>query len=397
MRLRVGARTDVGRVRAGNEDSFMVHEPLFAVADGMGGHQGGEVASNLALETLSPVADGGDLADTVRRANEVVFQKAAEDPNLAGMGTTLTAILADGNVFRVAHIGDSRLYLLRDGELRRLTTDHTVVERLVAEGRLTPEEADMHPQRSILTKALGVDEQIEPDDDRLETRPGDRLLLCSDGLTGMAGEDEIKQILVANDDPQSAADQLVDAANQAGGQDNITAVVVDVLDDQQEDTAPVAAPASAGEDAAPAPTEAPAEPKERESKDLTGQAFSMDSGRGRGGRGRRILLWVLIPLILIGGGLWAAKTYWVDEQFYVGEANGHVAVYRGIPVTILGYELSTPVEEFPDLPADSVTQFPQYGGLDDGITAESEQDAQVIVAEMQRLVAEAEGEQQAPG
>jgi protein phosphatase len=401
MRLLVGARTDVGRVRSGNEDSFMVEEPLFAVADGMGGHRGGEVASSLALETLAPVAAGGDLPETVRKANREVFRKASEDPNLSGMGTTLTAILADGDAFRVAHIGDSRLYLLRDGELTRLTTDHTVVERLVSEGRLTAEEAEMHPQRSILTKALGVDEEIEPDDDRVDVRPRDRLLLCSDGLTGMVGEPDIRTILTANAEPQMTADALVEAANAAGGQDNITAVVIDVVEDDAATAAAPVATTVPEEDTAPvAPTEAPGPAPERPTRDLTGQAFAMGPRRGRGGGGgwgRRILLWILLPLVLIAGGLWAAKTYWVDRQYYVGETAGHVAVYRGIPAAPLGYELSQPIEEYPDLDAATVTEFPEYAGLADGITAESEEDARAIVAEIQRAVAAAEREQQAGG
>ena len=398
MRFRVGARTDVGRVRSGNEDSFMVEEPLFAVADGMGGHQGGEVASNLALETLAPVAAGGDLPETVRKANREVFRKASEDPNLSGMGTTLTAILADGDEFRVAHIGDSRLYLLRDGELQRLTTDHTVVERLVTEGRLTAEEAEMHPQRSILTKALGVDEEIEPDDDRVSVRPGDRLLLCSDGLTGMVGEPDIQSLLASNTEPQAAADALVEAANQAGGQDNITSVVIDVIEEDAAPTGAVLPPSTTAvrEEDEASPTPAPTADTERPSRDLTGQGFTMGPRRG-GGWARRLLLWVLIPLLLIGGGLWAAKTYWVDRQFYVGETAGHVAVFRGIPAAPLGYELSQPVEEYPDLPATSVTAFPEYSGLAEGITAESEEDARAIVGEIQAAVAAAERDQQAGG
>ncbi|MDQ4004912.1 MAG: SpoIIE family protein phosphatase, partial [Actinomycetota bacterium] len=333
--------------------------------------------------------------DTVRKANRTVFRKASEDPNLAGMGTTLTAILADGDSFRVAHIGDSRLYLLRDGDLKRLTTDHTVVERLVEEGRLTPEEAGMHPQRSILTKALGVDEEVEPDDDRVEVHPGDRLLLCSDGLTGMVGESEIEAILTSNAEPQAAADSLVDAANRAGGQDNITAVVVDVVDDDAAPAAPSAPPVTVETDEPTAPTaavSAPVPDATRPSRDLSGQPFSMGPRRGRWAG--RLLLWVLLPLLLIAGGLWATKTYWVDKQFYVGQSAGHVAVFRGIPAAPLGYDLSQPIEEFPDLTADSVTAFPEYAGLADGITAASEEDARAIVAEMQMAVAEAEPEQQ---
>jgi protein phosphatase len=398
MRFRVGARTDVGRVRSGNEDSYMVEEPLFAVADGMGGHQGGEVASKLALDTLSRVVRGGDLAETVREANREVFRTAASDPNLAGMGTTLTAILGDGDGFRLAHIGDSRLYLLRGGELSRQTTDHTVVERLVEEGRLTPQEAEMHPQRSILTKALGVDEEIEPDDERVEARPGDRLLLCSDGLTGMIEEAQIASIMTSNEDPQTAADALVEAANEAGGQDNITAIVLDVLEDAAAPPTPAAA--TPEETTGPtAPVErAPAQAEPRPSRDLTGQGFSAGprgrAGGGGGGWGRRLVLYLLIPLVVVAAGLWAAKAFWVDRQFYVGATAGHVAVFRGIPSTVAGVDLFTVVQEFPNLDAAAVEEFPEYGGLEDGITADDEADARAIVEEMRGAIEAAEQREQ---
>jgi hypothetical protein len=214
----------------------------------------------------------------------------------------------------------------------------------------------------------------------------------------MVGEPEIQTLLASNPEPQAAADALVEAANRAGGQDNITAVVIDVVDEDTASTGAVpATTATPEEDPSPAaPTEVPAAEAERPSRDLTGQGFSMGPRRG-GGWARRLLLWVLIPLLLIGGGLWAAKTYWVDRQFYVGETAGHVAVFRGIPAEPLGYELSQPVEEFPELQAESVTVFPEYAGLADGITAESEEDARAIVAEIQRAVAAAERDQQAGG
>lgn len=355
MRLRVGARTDVGRVRKGNEDSYTASEPLFAVADGMGGHQGGEVASSLALEVIGK--GDGTLEELVREANDAVYRRAAQDPGLAGMGTTLTVLRADDEVLRLAHVGDSRAYLLRAGKLQRLTKDHTVVERLVDEGRLTPEEAEIHPQRSILTRALGVDEALQVDQESIEPRAGDRLLLCSDGLTGMVDEDRIARILTENADPQAAADALVAAANEAGGQDNVTAVVIDVLDGKGG-TGPKTAPTTAP---APRSRTAPSE---------------------AGGRGRRAMIWLAIVLVVVGGGLWAVKSLWVDEQFYVGEADGHVAIYRGIPAAPLGFDLSTPIKGYPTLPADEVTRLPEYRDLSDGITAESEEAAEVIVEEI---------------
>ena len=362
MKLRVGARTDVGRVRKGNEDSYTANEPLFVVADGMGGHQGGEVASGLALETIGK--GDGTLEERVREANAAVYRRAGGDPGLAGMGTTLTALQADGDVLRMAHVGDSRAYMLRDGRLQRLTKDHTVVERLVDEGKLTSEEAEMHPQRNILTRALGVDEAVQVDQGAIEPRPGDRLLLCSDGLHGMIDAEGIRRILTEQADPQAAADALVEAANEAGGQDNITAIVIDVLEAKgeaapQETRTEVGAPKPAEERPRPAAGSAPT-PR----------------------RGPRALVWLVVILVLVGGGLWTAKALWVDSQFYVGESNGHVALFRGIPAAPLGYDLSTPIEEFGDLPAAEVTRFPEYQDLADGITAESEADARSIIEQM---------------
>jgi PPM family protein phosphatase len=373
VKVRVGARSDVGRVREGNEDSFMVHAPLFAVADGMGGHQGGEVASQLALETLGRLTleDSRDtapnLADAVREANRAVLQRASTDPGLHGMGTTLTAVVAGANRVFLAHVGDSRAYLLRDGRLEQLTEDHTVVESLVQEGRLTRQEAEIHPQRSILTRALGVEGDIDVDERSEEVQPGDRILLCSDGLTGMVPEPEIQRILAELDDPQRAADALVDAANDAGGQDNITALVLDMVpDDGATETPPVSAPA---------PAVAPPEEEPRRSR-----------------WGRRLALWVLLPLVLIVAALAAVKLLFIDRQWYVGVEDGRVAVFRGIPAEPLGIQLDTAVEQT-DIPAEEISRFADYQGIGEGITAESREEAEGIVAEMERILAEEEARQ----
>ncbi|MCZ7527900.1 MAG: Stp1/IreP family PP2C-type Ser/Thr phosphatase [Acidimicrobiia bacterium] len=234
MRLTARGATDVGRVREENEDGFLVDERvgLYAVADGMGGHRAGEVASATALEALrASVAAGSAVRDAVLAANAAVHEKAAGDAELAGMGTTLTAAtLAAGGTLLVAHVGDSRAYVLRDGELRQVTVDHSLVEELVREGRLTPEQATVHPHRSIITRALGVDAEVEVDLYSVELRPGDRVLLCSDGLTSMVRPDGVATVLRREDDAERAARALVDTANAAGGEDNITVVVVDVED-----------------------------------------------------------------------------------------------------------------------------------------------------------------------
>jgi PPM family protein phosphatase len=371
VRLRVGARTDVGRVREGNEDGFVASEPLFAVADGMGGHQGGEVASKVALETLQKAADGtADLAEVVQEANRAVFTRASQDPALLGMGTTLTAVLVEEHRLHLAHVGDSRMYLARDGRLERITRDHTVVEEMVEQGRLTPEEAAIHPQRSIVTRALGVEEDIQVDELDLDVRPGDRVLLCSDGLTGMVDEGEILRLLTEHRNAQAATDALVDAANRAGGQDNITAVILDVVGDDTG-TAPQAAV-----------TETVERPRARK-----------PSGRRR--RWGRAVASVAVVLILVGAALFVLKRFWVDRQWYVGESSGRVALYQGIPAAPLGVELSTVVEET-ELPAEEVTAFPEYADLASGITAESEADARAILDQMRTDVNEARREAREP-
>jgi PPM family protein phosphatase len=374
VKLVVGARTDVGRVREGNEDSYMVHEPLFAVADGMGGHQGGEVASKLALDTLKQVAGGERaLIQAMQDANRAVFDRAGQDPGLAGMGTTLTAFLVEGDAIRLAHVGDSRAYLLRDGKLQRITKDHTVVERLVEEGRLTPQEAEIHPQRSILTRAIGVEGDVQVDQGTIEVRPGDRLLLCSDGLTGMVGEEEITRILTERSDPQAAADALIEAANEAGGQDNITAVVLDVADGGPT---PAAGPSTAVTETA-GPQAEPAPPGRAD-------RFSVAPPRRRRWR---LLVWLLIVLVVLGGGLFAVKRLFIDRQWFVGESNGYVALYRGIPAEPLGLELATLVEEQRDLPAGQVAALAEYRNLDQGITAGDEEEARAIIAQMRQDLA----------
>ena len=231
----MGAATDVGRVRDGNEDAYLVDDAmgLIAVADGMGGHRAGEVASATALEALRAAITGGrPLRESIEDANEAVYTKSLTDTSLRGMGTTLTAgTLVAGDTLLVGHVGDSRAYLLHDGELRQVTDDHSLVEELVREGRLTADEAAVHPQRSIITRALGVDASVEVDVYPVELVPGDRLLLCSDGLTGMVRPTTSRPPCDARATPRAPPTQLVDAANAAGGEDNITVVVVAVTDE----------------------------------------------------------------------------------------------------------------------------------------------------------------------
>jgi serine/threonine protein phosphatase PrpC len=237
MRLSSFAGTDVGRARSGNEDSYFCGRTVFAVADGLGGHQGGEVASAAAVEPLAAL-DGREfagpgeaaeaLAAAIREGNAAILERAAGDPGLWGMGTTVTAAaLAGDRHLQLAHVGDSRAYLLRDGSLDQLTTDHTVVGELVRRGRLTPEQAAIHPERSILTRAVGLDPRIPVDTpDPLELRDGDQVLLCSDGLTEAVDDGRIAELLSAADDGEAACRSMIDAANAAGGPDNITVVLL---------------------------------------------------------------------------------------------------------------------------------------------------------------------------
>ena len=250
VRLLVASRSDVGRVRAGNEDALLVADDprLVAVADGMGGHQAGEVASATAVATLLEHVQHGEPIDTaISAANDAVVTQSQDDESLRGMGTTLTAGMVDGSSLRIGHVGDSRAYLLHGGELRQLTTDHSVVAELIAAGELTEEQALVDPRRSMITRALGIEASVAVDVLTVELEPGDRLLLCSDGLTTMVRDDAIAEILAAERDRERAADALVDAANAAGGADNVTVVVADVVDVDApfEDT--METPAVAGE------------------------------------------------------------------------------------------------------------------------------------------------------
>lgn len=268
MKIVVVARTHVGQVRAGNEDSYLVGEAggdagdgvaWFAVADGMGGHQAGEVASATAVRTLLlELQSGRPVAVAVDRANTQVFARAESDPDLRGMGTTLTAATFDGERIQIGHVGDSRAYLWRDGTFRQVTTDHSLVAELIAIGELTPEQAEVDPRRSMITRALGIGATVEVDHLDLTVEPGDRILLCSDGLTTMVRDDDIAVVLGRHQDPARVADVLVAAANAAGGEDNVTVLVADVVADDEDASGDGDVVAATGPAPTPPPTpEAP--------------------------------------------------------------------------------------------------------------------------------------------
>ncbi len=307
LSLNIGSRTDIGRVRTHNEDSLLVHEPLFVVADGMGGHEAGEVASEIAVNTMDAAAgsitDAATLGDAVIQANRAVIQGARSGVGKPGMGTTMTAAFIDGDMLAVAQVGDSRAYLLHQGLLQQITRDHSLMAELIEAGQITEEEARVHPNRSIITRALGSDPSTEPDIFELTLEPGDRLLLCSDGLSGMLIRQELQQILGSIPDPQQAADQLIKRANDAGGHDNITAIVVDVLHAQPM-----------------------IKKRQRRHFRLSLIAF--------------LLAFLTIIVIAVGG----VYVYAQNAAYLIAE-NGTVRVYQGLIGNVAGFSLSWYVED----------------------------------------------------
>ena len=331
MKLVAAAATDVGQVREGNEDSFVHDERLglFAVADGMGGHQAGEVASATAIEALRAAIAGGALVtDAVALANTAVVEKADANPAMQGMGTTLTAAIEVEGGLRIGHVGDSRCYVLRDGILARVTDDHSLVEELVREGRITLEQAAVHPQRSVITRALGIEADIEVDDVALELTGGDRVLICSDGLSGMVRDADISAVLRRTDEPAAAATALIDAANEAGGEDNITVVVIDVIGEPGD---PPPSPLPEIGVGATAVRARAARAAAKSAPDAAVSDATVEASTGQRGRGLQRALWFALPVVLVlalavGGVAWYAR-----HQYYVGFRGERVAGYQGVP------------------------------------------------------------------
>ena len=368
MRIEAGVATHVGQVRSGNEDAYLLEPPLYAVADGMGGHRGGEVASQLALTTIAESFRKGAVpfAEQVQAANRAVFERSGADRAVAGMGTTLTAAVIQGDLAHLVHVGDSRAYLLRAGSLRQLTDDHTLVNRMVKAGEITPAEAEVHPHRNVLVRALGTEPDVPLDEQDVGLLDGDRLLLSSDGLTGMITEEQIRAILGATEGaPQEAADRLVTAANHAGGVDNITVVVLDILpDDGTAEAAGAPAPGTTTR----AATEQPVRP-----------ARTPEARR----RWWRVAIIVGIVVVALGAAFTGARAL-IDTRWYVGVANGHVAIYQGIPADVFGYELSHVVAEETDLSAAAAEALPVYSSLASGINVDSRADADARVEQIRR-------------
>lgn len=323
-------RTDTGRQRRVNEDAFHARAPLFAVADGMGGAQAGEVASGTAVGILSDGLPAGSdpapdrLAAAVRAANAKIHELSVTDEERAGMGTTLTAAWVGEKEVSLVHVGDSRCYRWRDGRLERLTDDHSLVEEMVRQGRLTPEEAAIHPQRSIITRALGPEDHVEPDTVTVPARGGDLFLLCSDGLTSMIGEAEIAEVLGSTGELEVAGRALVDRANQAGGRDNITVVLfrlegVGTTPEEELEQTRIAAPAPAATRGAAAA----GVPVERRQPQAPRRAAARRGWRPGVGT---LLIVVLVAVVASGAYLASQAVYFVgsDDQ-------GFVTVYQGVP------------------------------------------------------------------
>ena len=326
MKLKWGASTDVGMVRQQNEDSFLAEETLFVVADGMGGHNAGEVASALAVTTLKAGARLGidtteEFRELVQQANSAIYTASLDDSTQSGMGTTVTALsIVEGEEPRVlvANVGDSRAYLWRSGALSRLSVDHSYVQELVNEGIITPEAARVHPRRNIVTRALGIDRSVMVDVFTHFVRTGDRIVLCSDGLVDEVADVEIARVLGQHTDPQETAEALVMVANTNGGRDNTTVVVVDVLDDISE-------PLVSSVPDSTAPMESP-------SVDAVVRGgvagVGAVSGRGKKSRIGMVLFWSALVAIVLSGitivGVYARSGYFIGF-----DEDSRVAVYRG--------------------------------------------------------------------
>lgn len=394
MKVSIGAATDIGQVREGNEDSFLVVAPLYAVADGMGGHRGGEVASSLALETVQGMFERreGSLADQVVEANRAVFDRSKNDRTVSGMGTTLTAALVDGSRVHLVHVGDSRAYLLRGGELAQLTEDHTLVHRMVMEGEISQEEAETHPHRSILTRALGVDQSVQVDEGDVEVSDGDRLLLCTDGLTGMVPEGQIREILLESADPQEAVEKLVKVANRAGGIDNITAVILDFSEDgsgpgETKQTAIPQQPTMERPVPEPPPEASTARGPRTPSRAARPAPGARPGAPRRSSRrvGRKVGIWAGVTLAVVALGMVGLRLY-LDTQWFVGVSNGRVAIFRGVPTEVGGFELHSVVVET-SIPAEEAQALALYRDLPDGITADDRTGAETIVESIRDDVA----------
>lgn len=332
-----GSRTDVGTVREQNEDSLIVAPPLFVVADGMGGHEAGEIASEIAVETIQQAApehpDAEDLGKAVELANRAIIDAALSGRGKPGMGTTCTACMLEERRLVIAQVGDSRAYLMHGGTLSQLTRDHSLMANMIEAGQITPEEARFHPNRSVITRALGNDPDTTPDLYEINVEAGDRLLVCSDGLTAMVEDADVAEIMKKHADPQKCAIALVNAAIAAGGADNVTVIVADV---------------------------------------------EGGSARARKRASRRTKLTVATVLVLLavilGVTAWGGYTYLHNTAYLAANDAGYVEVYRGVPGDVLGFSYSELVEttdvkvsSLPDTASDRIRENMRVASVDEAL------------------------------
>ena len=439
LSLRFAAGSHKGMIREGNEDSGYAGPRLLAIADGMGGQAAGEVASSEVISTIVALDDdvpGSDILTSlgtyVQRANDQLRAMVEEDPQLEGMGTTLTALLWTGQRLGMVHVGDSRAYLLRDGVLTQITQDHTWVQRLVDEGRITEEEATTHPQRSLLMRALGSSEHVEPDLSVREVRAGDRYLICSDGLSGVVSHQTMEDTLASYQGPQETVQELIQLALRGGGPDNITVIIADVLDLDAGDT--LAGQLSDTPVVVGAVAENQANAQDNGMMQTpAGRAAGLGrQGRGQGGgefgppgsgdttgyvpagsfgdysdedfekprKGRRWLkrsVYSLLVLAVLGGGAYGGYR-WTQTQYYVGANGDHVALYRGISQDLAWVNLSKVNKDHPEIELKYLPPYQQTqvkatiaeGGLSDARSKIDELAVQATACEKQAAREDAE-------
>ncbi|BCJ43671.1 protein phosphatase [Actinoplanes ianthinogenes] len=392
LTLRYAAQSDRGLIRDLNQDSVYAGPRLLAVADGMGGMAAGDVASNIVIAAMAPLDDdvpGDALVDALRHAvgtaNQQLRDTVDANPQLEGMGTTLTAVLFTGSKFGMVHIGDSRAYLLRKGEFAQITKDDTYVQMLVDEGRVSPEEASSHPQRSLLTRALdGRD--IDPEYSVRQVLKGDRYLICSDGLSGVVSGETIGQTMREIADPKACVERLVQLALRGGGPDNITVVIADATDADIVEQAPIVGGAASLDRGnttvadASTPASRAAALKQPPPRPAQPETETFDRDPEPAGHPVRTTLLVLVLLGVLGGGLWAGWQY-TQDQYYVGATEGgQLAIFRGVPGQIAGLDLST-VSETSTVRLDDLTTVAQER-VKEGIHAGSQVEARNTLTDL---------------
>jgi serine/threonine protein phosphatase PrpC len=361
--LRYSARSDRGLVRQNNQDAVYAGPRLLALADGMGGHAAGEVASSLVIAALAPLDEddpGDDLLAELRNAtfegNTAIMRHVADAPDLEGMGTTLTAVLFAGSRLGLVHVGDSRAYQLRDGVLTQITKDDTFVQSLIDEGRITEEEAHTHPQRSLLLRAI-TGQDVDPSLTIREARAGDRFLLCSDGLSGVVSDETLAETLLSYRDPRECADRMIELALRGGGPDNITCIVADVVDiDFGEDAPIMGGSVGDGSEDTPPPDSAAARASATTLTRTSSQRVVSPVQAVPAKRRSRARIWLgvaAVLVVLVAGAVLARM--WVLEQYYVGADAEQVVIFQGVRGDALGLSLHQ-VAERSDIALDDLPE-----------------------------------------